>query len=260
MVTIAIINMKGGVGKTTNSIMTANCLAARGLKILFFDLDPNNSATMYYTSGIEEIESKIERQNVFEALSHNAVEGYTIPSKIENIDIIPSHLNIFKLRGIGYNELQKTLRTVQGYDYVIIDSAPTYDNIVINALIASDIILTPIRFTSFDFTTTCFLQKQIYDDAPQQIEKWYLLYSDWIESHARFKDSLQSQFVKLFESNFSNILDVHIPRTPVAQNYTQLEDFKVSMKSHVVGSKRLATEFNKLCNMVTGEEKNVERF
>lgn len=252
--------MKGGVGKTTNSIMIANCLATRGYKILFFDLDPNNSATMYYTSGIEEIENKIERQNVFEALSHNTVEGYAIASKKTNIDIIPSHLNIFKLRGIGYNELQKTLRTVNGYDFVIIDSAPTYDNIVINALIAADIIITPIRFTSFDFTTTCFLQKQIYDDATQQIEKWYLVYSDWIESHSRFEESLQSQFVKLFEASFTNILDVHIPRTPVAQNYTQLEDFQVNMKSHIVGSHRLATEFNKLCNMITGEENNVERF
>ncbi len=260
MKTIAIINMKGGVGKTTNSIMTANCLAGRGLKVLFLDCDPNNSATMYYTSGIEGIKDKIERQNVFEVLSHNTIEGYTIPSKIKNVDIIPSHLNIYKLRGIGYNELQKTLRTVQDYDFAVIDSAPTYDNIVINSLIAADIILTPIRFTFFDYTTICFLQKQIYDDAPAQIDKWYLLYSDWVQSYARFPDSLQSQFVELFESTFQNILDVHIPRTLIAQNYTQVEGFSVSTQSHVVGSKRLALEFNKLCNMICGEENNVEKF
>lgn len=259
---ITFSSMKGGVGKTTNAILTATNLAARGNKVLYFDLDPNNSGTMFFTTGIENIEEKIERCNVFESLSHNKIDGYFITSKIKNVDIVPSHLNIFKLRGIGYTELRKTLipGNVSNYDYIIIDTAPNYDNLVINAIVAADIILTPIRFSSFDFTTTKFLQKQLYDDAPNQVEKWYLLYSDWIESHARFEDSLQSQFVKLFEQSFQNILDIHIPRTPIAQNYTQLENFQVDTESKIVGSKRLAKEFNKLCNMITGEDNNVKNF
>lgn len=258
--TITFSSMKGGVGKTTESIMTATNLAARNFKVLYFDLDPNNSGTMFFTSGIENIENIIERQNVFEALSHNAIENYTIQSKIQNIDIIPSHLNIFKLRGIGYNELQKTLKTNKFYDFIIVDTAPTYDNIVINALSAADIILTPIKFTSFDFTTTCFLQKQLYDDIPNKVENWYILYSDWQEAQSRFPDSSQSQFDKLFKSTFQNILNVHIPRTNIAQNYTQIEGTKVSIKSSLSGSRRLATEFNKLVDMITGKENTVEKF
>lgn len=48
--------MNGGVGKTTDSILTATNLAARGFKVLYFDLDPNNSGTMYFTAGIENID------------------------------------------------------------------------------------------------------------------------------------------------------------------------------------------------------------
>lgn len=256
--TLTYSSMKGGVGKTTDSILTATNLAARGHKVLYFDLDPNNSGTMFFTSGIENIEEIIERCNVFESLSHNDIRNYAVPSRIENVDIVPSHLNIFKLRGIGYNELQKTLRD-NGYDYVIIDTAPTYDNIVINALIAADIILTPLEFSSFNLTTTKFLQRQIYDDCPQQAEKWYLLYSHWQEKLAVFETSKQSQFVKVFENNFQNILNVHIPQTSAADNYVQT-DAKLSMISPLVGVKRLATEVNKLVNMLTGKDDEVEKF
>ena len=263
---ITFSSMKGGVGKTTNAILTATNLAARGFKVLFFDLDTNNSGTMFFTQGIEGITELIEIKNVFESLSHNDIKKYSVPSRIENIDIIPSHLNIFKLRGIGYNELQKTLKGYEEkYDYVVIDTAPTYDNLVINALLASDIILTPLKFSSFDFTTAKFLQKQLYDDAPGQVEKWYLLYSDWQQKFANFENAAQTQFVKYFEEKFSNILDIYIPRTDAASKYTQM-DLKISTTSKVSTTARnLAIEINKLVNMLTGEDvidesKWVERF
>lgn len=258
---ITYSSMKGGVGKTTDAILTTMNLAARGFKVLFFDLDTNNSGTMYFTQGIADIAEIIETHNVFESLSHNNIDRYKINSRIENIDIVPSHLNIFKLRGIGYNELQKTLKGYEEkYDYVVIDTAPTYDNLVINALLASDVILTPIKFSSFDFTTSKFLQKQLYDDCPTQVEKWYLLYSDWQQKYAVFDESPQMQFVKVFEENFSNVLKIYIPRTNSASDYTQL-DKKLSVNSKTsISARNLAIEINKLVNMLTGEEKFVERF
>ncbi len=263
---ITFSSMKGGVGKTTDAILTATNIAARGFKVLFFDLDTNNSGTMFFTQGIDGITDLIELKNVFEALSHNDFEKYSVTSRIENIDIIPSHLNIFKLRGIGYNELQKTLKGYESkYDYIVIDTAPTYDNLVINALLASDIILTPLKFSSFDFTTAKFLQKQLYDDAPGQVEKWYLLYSDYQQKFANFENAPQTQFVKYFEENFTNILDIYIPRTDAASKYTQM-DLKISTTSKVsTTAKNLAIEINKLVNMLTGEDVNdvskwVERF
>lgn len=261
---ITYSSMKGGVGKTTNAILTATNLAARGFKVLYFDLDTNNSGTMYFTQGIEGIEEIIETKNVFESLSHNDFGKYSISSRIQNVDIIPSHLNIFKLRGIGYNELQKTLRGYEEkYDYVVIDTAPTYDNIVINALLCADIILTPIKFSSFDYSTAKFLQKQLYDDAPNQVEKWYLLYSDWQQKFANFENAPQTQFVRYFESNFPNILQIYIPRTDAASKYTQM-DLRISTTSKVSTTARnLAIEINKLVNMLTGEtseEKWIERF
>lgn len=252
---ITFSSLKGGVGKTTNAILTANNLAARGYKVLFFDLDTNNSGTMFYTQGLTNILETIEEKNVFEALSHNNIERYSVESRIEKVDIIPSHLNIFKLRGIGYNELQKTIKSVgDKYDYIVIDTAPTYDNLVINALLASDIILTPIKFSSFDYTTSKFLEKQLVDDCPGQLEKWYLLYSDFQQKFANLETAPQTQFVKFFEKNFSNILKIYIPRTEAASRYTQMDERLSVTAKNPTTAKKLAEEVNKLVDMLTGEK------
>lgn len=50
--------MKGGVGKSTDAVLIANNLAARGFKVLFFDMDTNNSSTIYYCMGIADEVSK----------------------------------------------------------------------------------------------------------------------------------------------------------------------------------------------------------
>ena len=51
---------------------------------------------LLYLLGIDGIADTIETHNVFEALSHNDIGRYSIPSRLGNIDIVPSHLNIFK--------------------------------------------------------------------------------------------------------------------------------------------------------------------
>ena len=260
---ITFSSLKGGVGKSTNAILVATNLAARGKKVLFYDTDTNNSGTMYFTTGIENINELIEEKNVFESMSHHKLVGYTFPSRIPNVDICPSHLNIDMLRGYGQNELRKTFNTEHDYEYIIVDTAPHYDNILISALTASDLILTPIEFNYYNLTTTRHLESRFYDDCETKIDNWFLMYSRWIEQYAKFPNSLQSQYAKVFEDAYSNrILDVRIPQTSAAVNYTQT-DKAISIHSSIKGEQRLATEINHLCNMilgVDGDEKYVEKF
>ena len=253
-------SLKGGVGKTSLSILTATNLAARGKKVLFFDLDPNNSGSMFFLEGIVE-DDIIEQKNVFHALSNNRIKDYVIPTKITNVDIVPSHLNIFKLRGIGVNELKKTLKedNIEGYDYIVIDTAPTYDNIVINAIRAADIIITPFELTKFNITTTSFLRQSLYDDCPEKINSWYLLTNFWEDKLARFDTSAQTQFMNMFEKLFTNILTTKIPKAAITKNYvTTGEKIRLDSKQPVV--KRLAEEMNKFCDMLTAEENQVMEF
>lgn len=254
---ITFSSMKGGVGKSTDAILLANNLAARGKKVLFFDMDTNNSSTIYYTMGMAE---EFPSQNVAEALSRRSVEGCAVKSRIENVDIVPSSLRLFDIRSIDYHALKKTLsETATAYDFTIIDTAPTYDNLVMNALYAADRILTPVQLDFFNLTTSRFLRTHLYDELQEQVEKWFILYSFWRDNLAPFDNSLQSQYAVVFESEFDNILNMEVPSTPAVQKYTQ-SDQKISTCSRMVGSQRLATAFNSLANFITGEDRTVERF
>lgn len=163
---ITFSSMKGGVGKSTDAILLANNLAARGYKVLFFDMDTNNSSTIYYCMGIAD---EFPTQNVAEALTHRTTEGYTVKSRIENVDIVPSTLRLFDIRSIDYHALKKCLPTDK-YDYIIIDTAPTYDNLVMNALYASDYIFTPVQLDYFNLTTSKCLRSHLYDELNEKVD------------------------------------------------------------------------------------------
>ena len=247
---ITFPGMKGGVGMSTDAILLANNLAARGLKVLFFDMDTNNSSTIYYTLGMAD---EFPTRNVAEALTHRTTEGYTVKSRIPNVDIVPSSLRLFDIRSIDYHALKKTLPDGR-YDFVVIDTAPTYDNLVMNALYAADCIFTPVQLDFFNITTTKFLPSHLYDELAEQVGKWFIYYTFWQDNLAPFPHSVQSQYAAVFESEFDNILkDIQIPKTPATAKYTQT-DVKVSVRSQMLGSQRLAAAFNRLANLVTQTE------
>ena len=252
---ITFSSMKGGVGKSTDAILLANCLAARGFKVLFFDMDTNNSSTIYYCMGIAD---EFPTKNVAEALTHRTIDGYTVHTRITNVDIVPSSLRLFDIRSIDYHVLKKTL-PADKYDFIIIDTAPNYDNLVMNALYAADYIFTPVQLDFFNLTTARFLRTHLYDELPEQVNKWYMYYTFWQDNLAIFPESIQSQFANLFETEFNNILDIQIPNTPATRKYTQTDD-KVNINSRMLGNKRLAIAFNKLANLITGIENNIEKF
>ena len=175
---ITISTLKGGDGKTTLTILLSNNLAARGCKILVVDLDPNNSTTMYYTTGIDDIENICIEKNIFLALTRKDAASNVIGSRKENIDIIPSSLDLSSIRTIDTKTLSKVLSQVDGrYDYIIIDTAPTYDNHTISALYAADLIFTPVAPIKFTLSTTSYLRTKLYDELEEKVPSWYLIYN-----------------------------------------------------------------------------------
>lgn len=285
MTVITYASIKGGVGKTSNAILTATNLAnrkvkdnegnERNIKVLFIDFDAQNSATVYFTQGIEGIENTIEKCNVYEMLGHNNIVDYAIHTRIDNIDIVPSHLNINKLRSVGFNELKKTLKNTPQdmYDYLIIDTAPYYDNIVINAILASDFIFTPVELNSFGISTTKYLQKLLYDDCIDKVGSWYLFTTKWDESKVMYENSIQMQFMRVLEAEFTdNLLDIHIPKTDFIRAYvdsgetarlkkentaSSIDNLKNqgeqgNKRVRLTGSQKVALEFNRLMNMIMG--------
>jgi len=152
MRTIAIINQKGGCGKTTTSINLAACLARLGHKTLLVDMDPQGHCAV----GLAVPEEQIER-TVFDAMIEERDGKVTsLPDIIWQIasdfDLAPSNIHLaafeqlFAGRDGRENRLLQALATVQAsYSWCIVDCPPSVGLLTFNALKACDEVIVPVE-------------------------------------------------------------------------------------------------------------------
>jgi chromosome partitioning protein len=140
---IAVVNMKGGVGKTTTAIHVAAGIAARGERVLLIDADPQGNVG--HAFGIKP-KHTIEHLLVGEA----ATEAVIMRGVRERLDIIASTPSAFSLeRRLAGETLRETilarrLRSLSGYDAVVIDSSPAMNLLTYNALLFSEELIVPV--------------------------------------------------------------------------------------------------------------------
>ncbi len=145
---IAICNQKGGVGKTTTCINLCGYLAYEGIKTIVIDIDPQANAT----SGLG-IDKKGVSVNIYHILiGEEGIEKAILPTKVKNLHIIPSNLD---LTGASIELLNLTDRTEKlkkslsdarrDFTFIFIDTPPSLGILTINALVASDSVIIPIQ-------------------------------------------------------------------------------------------------------------------
>src|SRR5271154_1217317 len=152
MRTIAIINQKGGCGKTTTSINLAACLARLGQKTLLVDLDPQGHCGV----GLAVPEEQIER-TIFDALIEESDGKAAKVSEIiwqiaSDFDLAPSNIKlsafeqVFAGREGREDRLAKALSTIKStYQWCIVDCPPSVGLITFNALKACDEVVVPVE-------------------------------------------------------------------------------------------------------------------
>ena len=144
---IAVVNQKGGVGKTTTAVNVSTILAKKGKKVLLIDSDPQGNAT----SGLG-IDKNTDKSIYDVIINDIEIKEAIIESPVKNLWVCPSNINLagaeVELVSMMAREqkLKEKLEKVENdFHYVIIDCPPSLGLLTLNAFTASNSLLIPIQ-------------------------------------------------------------------------------------------------------------------
>jgi chromosome partitioning protein len=143
---IAILNQKGGVGKTTTAINLGAYLAQVGRTVLIVDFDPQGNATSGL--GLDKSNQQLTSYEVLIRPEHLA--DAIVETKTKQLYVLPTNANLAaaEVELVNLPERETKLRealTLAQYDYILIDCPPALGLLTINALAAADLVLIPVQ-------------------------------------------------------------------------------------------------------------------
>ena len=237
---ISLINLKGGVAKTTTTVQLAECLASEfGKKVLVIDLDPQTNATISlikeekweklkdnHQTLFDLFNDKLEKQSTFDLSS--AIQRGVSNLNLPNLDLLASSIQFIDIQDslgdipknvhhtINPMEVLKSCihRELENYDYVFIDCPPNLGYITKNGIEISDYYLIPTIPDTLSTYGIPQIVKTIHDIASSRALKIRCLglvvtkFSSMSPAHHRGKESLPARFAQIFAN-------LGLPASPV---------------------------------------------
>lgn len=158
---ISVINLKGGVGKTSSAVNLATALALSGYKTLIIDTDKQSNATQYLGMYNENL---VSMYNVFNSECY--LKDIIMNTDIKGLHIAPATIDLVRIRDSKldgmYNILSNQMDSID-YDYIFIDCPPDLNAIVDNCLTASTDVIVPIKIDNWSLLGFGYLMQRIQE-------------------------------------------------------------------------------------------------
>ena len=146
--TVAIVNQKGGVGKTTSAVNLAAAVGYHGYKVLLVDADPQGNAT----SGLGVNKREVKKSSYDVIVRGAAAEEVILSTAFKGLDILPASMDLAgaELELVDMQGRESRIRTALApvkdkYDFIFIDCPPSLGLITVNILCAVDTVIVPIQ-------------------------------------------------------------------------------------------------------------------
>jgi chromosome partitioning protein len=231
MKTIAINSIKGGTGKSTLSVLFIKALIGAGYKCLVIDADASNNSLSFYldnSTGLEITQVK----TIFDLFIGAKVEECVMNIQ-NNLDLIRGDVRLNEFRST--DSLKRLKRALQGqqYDFCIIDTSPTYDNIIGNVLTASDILLIPIQQDIFSFQALKYQFEKLADLELDDLDT-HVIFNQFEKPLNDNQETYRHQITNMFLENevFKPFINPnHISRSSVYRKYINKRNYRLSANS-----------------------------
>jgi chromosome partitioning protein len=162
MKTIAINSVKGGTGKSTLAVLIINALTRSGFRCLVLDADASNNSLSFALCEGETADALAPVKTVFHLFMGEPVQNCVIRVN-DRLDLIRGDVRLNEFRSTDSLKRLKRSLAGQDYDFCVIDTSPTYDNIIGNVLTACETLIVPVEQDLFSFQALKYQFEKLAD-------------------------------------------------------------------------------------------------
>jgi len=230
MKTIAINSIKGGTGKSTLAALFVIMLVKAGFRCLAIDADASNQSLSFFLDDCGKANA-IRGKTVF----HLFMDGKTqecIKRINEKLDLIPGDVRLNEFRSTdSLKRLKRALQDVE-YDFIVIDTSPTYDNVIGNVLTASDILLIPIQQDLFCYQALQYQFEKLADLELASLDT-HVVFNQFEKPLTTNQSAYRNQITNLFLENeaFKPFINPNrISRSSAFRKFVNKRNYRIDSK------------------------------